>query len=111
MWIMPSTAIRNCEWQCLLGLVFEIAMLSIDSGVLTGGSQSDDSEAIHGHVGTHFSTDLYSYRSASMGSNRAAFLAGQTPNISPMAIDTVKPVMTAHNGMAAGKPGTSAITR
>lgn len=40
-----------------------------------------------------------------MGSNRDAFLAGQTPKINPMAAETTSPVTTAQSGIEAGSDG------
>src|SRR4029453_18355086 len=48
---------------------------------------------------------LYSYRRHSIGSKREAFLAGQTPKISPTPIDTVNPETIAQVGIEAGMLG------
>ena len=40
-----------------------------------------------------------------MGSRLAAFLAGHTPKINPIAAETTSPETTAHNGIDAGSEG------
>ena len=51
-----------------------------------------------GEAGATSKQRHYSYRSASTGSSRAAFTAGQTPKKTPMITDTLKPVISAHDG-------------
>jgi len=48
----------------------------------------------------------HSYRKATMGSRRAAFIAGQRPKKRPMATDTTNPVTTDHIGTVEGRVGT-----
>ena len=45
----------------------------------------------------------YSYRNATIGSNRAAFIAGHIPNPSPIPQETVMPAIGAHVGTCTGR--------
>src|SRR5205807_4979546 len=55
-------------------------------------------------------TLTYSYLKHSIGSNRAALRAGQTPKIKPTPTLTVIPAVTAHIGIEAGRLGIKNIT-
>src|SRR5437016_4355637 len=52
-----------------------------------------------------FEDQLYSYRSATTGSNRAALFAGQIPKNNPTATDTTTPSTAAQIGTAVGSLG------
>ena len=49
----------------------------------------------------------YSWRSAAMGSRRAAFTAGHMPKNSPRLVDMAKPATTLHRGTVEGRLGTN----
>src|SRR5947199_10659271 len=48
----------------------------------------------------------YSWRSAAMGSSRAAFSAGHNPKKRPTLVATLKPATTDHSGTVEGRLGT-----
>src|ERR1051326_7012289 len=57
-------------------------------------------------VATETAIFRYSYRSAAIGSSRAAFSAGHMPKNRPVPVATVNPVITLHIGTVDGRLGT-----
>src|SRR5689334_22355245 len=55
-------------------------------------------------------TDNYSYRSASMGSSRAALMAGRMPDRMPVMVETIRPRNTRPNEKVIGNDGNAAAT-
>lgn len=71
--------------------LYEANRRRVKGGSVKRDAGASESIAVH-HV------LRYSYRRASMGFNRAAFIAGHRPNTSPMLIETLRPTIGAHMG-------------